>query len=224
MELILLPLGFLYFLLFVFVLLDFLCFLVEGGHIWLARSPFVRYVVMIFTNLYVIYFEVCGGFFGSERPLYSPGQRSSIYVLLGLGMVAYSYCMHRKRLASPVVEVTVNCLLLISACLYGSFSIETGSAWLWVICPLPALLVFIMMLWQNHTQAVEELSSLCGSGELPLSESRTTQFCWFLLHQKIRRKFPVLLILCLLFLSCVVGSLLLFDQKSDLLVKAVTEI
>lgn len=212
MEILLIPLGLLYLLLFLFVILDFLCFLFEGGRIWIGKTPLVKYIIIIFTNLYFFYTGV-----GRD-------QRLSLYVVLILGMAAHLYCMHRKSLAPPVIEVIVNCLLLLGAGLYGSFFIQTGNMWLGAICPLPAMLLFIMMLWENHAQAETELGTLGAWGELPLSESRTTQFCWFLLQQRIRKKFPVLVMLCLPLLLFVVAVLLLFDQKADLLVRAFTEI
>ena len=224
MELLLLPLGLLYLLLFLFVLLDFLCFLFEGGRIWIGKTPLVKYIIILFTNLYFFYTDVSGASIGDHWEPFSPDQRLSVYVVLVLGMAAHLYCMHRKNLAPPVMEVIVNCLLVLGAGLYGSFFIQQGNRWLSAVCPLPAMLLFIMMLWENHTKAVNELGTLCTCGELPLSKSWTTQFCWFLLQQKVRTKFPVLLMLCLPLLLCVVAVLLLFDQKSDLLVRVFTEI
>jgi len=211
-EIFLLFMGLVYLLLFLFVILDFLCFLFEGDRIWIGRTLLVRYIILLSTNLY----------FYCTKP-FSPDQRVSVCVLLVLGMAAYLYCIHRKSLAPPILEVIVNCLLLLGSGLYGSFAIQMGNMWLSVVCPLPAMLLFIMMLWDNHAKAVNELGALCEGGELPLSESWTTQFCWFLLQQKIRKKFPVLLMLCLPLLLCVVAVLLLFGQNSDLLVRVFTE-
>ncbi|HVU53740.1 MAG TPA: DUF6688 family protein [Puia sp.] len=217
--------GLIYLLLFVFVIVDFFASLAGGEPIRIARLLLARYIILAVTNLSFIHTDLaatnncCGGGWN----FLSPFHRLSVYVVLGLGMAAYFYCAHRKRLASPVVEIIVNCLLLAGVVLYVVFSIHMGETWLWLLGPLPAILLFVMMLMQNHRRAVTELEGLRDWGELPLSEGRVVQFCWFLLQQKAWKKFPVLLLLCLPLLLCVVAVLLLFGQKPDSLVKAFTE-
>jgi len=196
-----------------FVIVDFVYFIINGSHLWTAGMLLTAHILVPFTYLAVF----LSGLFDMDNSnnlvFLFPAYDLTVYILLGLSMISYFYCAYRKGLASPVMEIIVNCLLLVGIVLYIYFSILMKQAWEWIILPLPTLLLFIMTLLQNHKQAVNELGTLSAWGELPLSESRTTQFCWFLLQQKAWKKLPVLLVLCLPLMLYVVAIALLFNQE-----------
>ena len=218
-EVLFLPLGLVYLLVFVFVIADFIYYVTSGRRKVVLKWPVMGYIVVLFTGLMPLFSDLgvtndcCGGW-----AFLSPSHRLSVYVVLALGTYAYFYCAHRTKLASPVMEIIVNCLLLTEVVLYIFFCIQMDETWLWLICPLPAILLFVMILAKNHQRVMEEIER-----EPPLSANGVVQFCWFLLQQKAWTKFPALLVLCLPLLVCVAAILLLFGQKPDSLVRAFTD-
>lgn len=145
----------------------------------------------------------------------SPSHRLSVLVLWFLSSLAFVYSSCRKRIISPVIEVLVNCCLLMGLPLI--FFLCLQFYYLLVIW-VPLTLMFVLVLVENHTLALEELrgqDNKEGKGLLKL--------CRKIISLPAFVKFPLLLILCLPVLLVCVSILLLFGQQPDSMVRAFTD-
>jgi hypothetical protein len=158
----------------------------------------------------------------SDSAIFSPGHRLSIAVVAGLSVAALFYSSRRKRLAPPLLEVIVNCLLILGIILDVAGGIQLGSKdiqWIiWVLGILPIAFQFLFALADNHGLALES-----GLDEEAPGEHRGMTLCRKLLCSPSWTKFPLLLLLCLPLLTLLAAALLVFGQKPDSLVRAFTD-
>jgi len=153
----------------------------------------------------------------NDTAIFSPAHRLSVLTLISLSVLAYFYCSWRKGMASPLLEILVNCLLIIGivmSCFIG-WQIGTWPGGPFIILP-PNLLV-ILVLIKNHKMALEHLQ-----------QQETSATGWLGLCRKIVllpgwKKVPVLLLLCAPVLLILIGVLLLFGQQPDSFVRAFTD-
>ncbi|HVW58907.1 MAG TPA: hypothetical protein VHC48_02690, partial [Puia sp.] len=113
---------------------DFLYFLVKGRRNTTLSSPgwalvlFPLAVLLLILGDSMTTNDCCGGW-----SILSPQHSLSVYVLISLCIVAYFYCVLRSRLAPPLLEVVVNCLLLTGVVLSLVFGIQDINGFSWVI-------------------------------------------------------------------------------------------
>ena len=154
--------------------------------------------------------------------LLSPDHRLSIIVLVFLCLVAFFYSSLRGRLAPPLLEVIVNCLLVAGLVTDIAVGIQAGAeedGWLnWVFGTLPVAFHFILVMADNHRLAMESLEQGVRG-----SESGLVAVCRKVVFLQPWKKFPLLLVLCLPVLLVLVGVLLLFGQKPDSMIRAFTD-
>src|SRR5579863_9213658 len=199
------------------VYIDFVCWMVSGER-YFAR--FQRIVDKLLIGLVVIGLTIdsqasndcCG-----DWSMLAPAHRLSLYALVLACVVAYIYSTIRKRLAPPLAEVVVNCLLLVAIPLIILIAIQGGYWQIWILCAIPLCMLAIMTLADNHQLA---LASIGEAGE---GESRAIEICRYLLYLPGWQKLPVLIVLCLPVLVSLIAILLLFGQKPDSLVRAFTD-
>jgi len=199
---------------------DFLYFLVKGRRSPMLSSPgwalghFGISVTLLQLSDSLATNDCCG-----DWSILAPRHSLSVYVLLLSCTVAYFYCTLRRKLAPPLMEVIVNCLLLTGIVLSLVFCIQVEIGIGWLILT-PHMLLLIMALIQNHQQIIKEMEQ---HNAPPLKSNGVVQFCWYLLRQPFIAKFPVLLVLCLPLLVCLSAILLLLGQQPDSLVRAFTD-
>lgn len=152
----------------------------------------------------------------NESAYFSPKHRLSAYVIIALCMIAYFYCTWRKRLAPPLMEVLVNCLLIIGIAFNALMIAHDPLPFTWLSGNVPIILLFTMRLARNHRafldQAIEHPARNLLEG-----------LCWKLLRAPVLAKFPLFMMLCLPLLALVAGVLMLFGQRPDALVRAFTD-
>ena len=144
----------------------------------------------------------------------SPSHRLSALVLWFLSLLAFVYSTYRKRIISPVIEVLVNCCLLMGLPLIFFWCVQSG--YLLVIW-VPLTLMFLLALVENHTLALEEVS---GQENV---DKGLLKLCRKIISLPAFVKFPLLVILCLPVLLVCVSILLLFGQQPDSMVRAFTD-
>ncbi len=158
--------------------------------------------------------DCCG-----NTPFFSPAHRTSLYVLIGLCMLAYLFSTFRKRILPPLPEVLVNLLLVLGVVLNGVMAIhqkDEDLGRMMALFHLPIILLFLMVLVRNHRLVLSQAEALQPRSML---EHR----CWQLLHAAPWTKFPLLLVLCVPVLAMLSGVLLLFGQKPDSFIRAFTD-
>jgi len=154
---------------------------------------------------------------------FSPAHRMTPYVIIVVWTLAYFYCAYRKKLAPPLIEVLVNCLLMTGIVMDVLITFQDGNWSFGLMCLLPQMAFVIYMLIRNHRWVHRDLEQRGFMSEVPVRASRPIQFCWYLLRQILAIKIPVLLILCIPVLVCIVAILQLFGQQPDSLVRAFTD-
>jgi hypothetical protein len=150
--------------------------------------------------------------------LFSPAHGLSIIFLVGLCLIAYFYSSYRRSLAPPIIEILINCLLIIGIVLNVFVSIQIGEWLIWLIGNVPVIMLFILMLINNHRLA---LASMEDPRDVKWGVLQS--FCRGLLYLKPLHKFPILLVLCLPVLVVLASFLLLFGQKPGSLIRAFTD-
>lgn len=152
----------------------------------------------------------------NESAYFSPEHRLSAYVVIALCMVAYFYCTWRKWLAPPLIEVLVNCLLIIGIAFNALMIAHDPLPFTWLSGNVPVILLFTMRLAYNHRAFLDQ------ANEHP-ARNMVEGLCWKLLRAPVLTKFPLFMVLCLPLLALIAGVLMLFGQRPDALVRAFTD-
>jgi hypothetical protein len=182
-------------------------FVVKGRHM-------VETVVMSYPLLY-IWLDMVGGY----HPTLAPAYRLTFDTLVMLCDAAYFYASYRKKLAWPLLEVIVNCLLLLGVLLDLALGIQIDFVPAWVFFILPVTTLFAGMLVDNH-----KLACRCGDGRISTEkEDPLITGCRRIVFLHPLLKFPVLLLACLPVLGVPAGALVLFGQRPDAIVRAFTD-
>lgn len=149
--------------------------------------------------------------------LFSPAHRLTVVVLILGSLAAYFYSSFRTRIAPPLLEVIVNCLLLIGLPLNIAVGIQ-GRWWVyWFFGHLPITMLYLITLMENHRKALENIDK---HGE---DDSWLIALCREIVYLPAWQKIPILLVLCLPVLAVLAGILLLFGQKPDSMIRAFTD-
>jgi hypothetical protein len=157
--------------------------------------------------------ECCG-----DSTAFSPQHQLTILTLVILCLIAYFYSSYRKNIASPIMEVFVNCLLALAIILNVLIAIQTKDT-LYAVCGnLPIIILGILMLAKN-----QQLFYAYAQKESFAPKNKFEQIALHILNLKPIQKFPLVLILCLPILVILSAILLLVGQKPDSIVRAFTD-
>ncbi|MCB1143797.1 MAG: hypothetical protein H7A24_17310 [Leptospiraceae bacterium] len=173
-------------------------------------------VLIIYPGLYLLFMDwgmkndCC-----DSSATFSPDHRLSIYVLIFLGEGSYFYSRYRKELSPPLIELILNCLLIIGVVLNGIIAIHLDLFFA-ILGNLPIILLFLLLMIENHRKLMEAFDS--GN----FSDSSN-----YLVHLILKKdfflKFPILLFLSVPVLLFISAVLYLFGQKPDSMISAFTE-
>lgn len=153
-----------------------------------------------------------------DSAVFSPAHRLSVYVLIILCLGAYFYSGIRRSIATPIVEVMINCLLLIGIVLNVFIAVQVKESILWIFGNLPIILILISMLVRNNYFYIDFYQQ---NNFQP--QNIYEQTAWQVLNLNAFQKFPILLFLCVPLLVVFIAFLLLFSQKPDSLIRAFTD-
>ena len=201
-----------------FAWLDFLKYLFTGETFYKSLTHVIETIIMLFA-LAVLLMDLdakndcCG-----DSATFAPGHTLTITVLVLLSLGAYFYSSYRKTIAPPILEIVVNCLLIIGFLLDLVVGIQEISSVTWIFGNGPIATYFLIMLAQNHKKAMESLDEEAG-----IHDSRFISLCRKLIFLHPLAKMPILLVLCLPVLIVLVWVLLLFGQKPDSIIRAFTD-
>jgi hypothetical protein len=157
--------------------------------------------------------DCCG-----ESAMFSPEHRLSPTVMILICLAAFFYSAYRKRLAPPLMEVIVNCFLVIGVVMdiIVGLQLREGECWYFGIIPVAGQ--FLLVLTENHFMALNCLSD----SEAP-AENYCINLCRRIVFSPAWQKIPLLILLCLPLLIVLVAVLLVFGQRPDSFVRAFTD-
>jgi hypothetical protein len=151
----------------------------------------------------------------TDSAIFSPQHRISVYIVILLCIIAFFYSRFRKSIASPILEILNNSVLVGGLILNVFISIHL-EAFFFIFGNLPIIILFLMMLLKNHCLFLDTTNQ-------PDQYSRLEKIAWKALRLKLFQKAPILLLICLPVTIVVIAFLLLFGQKPDSLVRAFTD-
>lgn len=149
----------------------------------------------------------------TDRFIIPHAKRIPVYGLIMLCLSAYFYSSSRKKIAHPVMEVVINCLLLIGVAENMLIAIRLGNAaGILSIC-MPAAMLLILMLVNNHRLLIFTLENLDSHVPEPAPRGRLFFTCLYLLRMRPVAKLLMLLTLCIPVLVVLTKVMLLSDGQ-----------
>ncbi|WP_153797336.1 DUF6688 domain-containing protein [Foetidibacter luteolus] len=149
--------------------------------------------------------------------LFAPKHAFSTFILIVLCIITYYYSSYRKKLATPILEVLVNTVLVIAIVLNVFIAIQINDIELALPGNLPIVCLYVLALANNQRAFIKYAS------HNKATRSRMEKICWSILQSKPLLKFPFLLVLCLPVLLLISSFLLLLGQEPDAFIRAFTE-
>lgn len=203
------------------LVVDFIWYLIKKRR--LLGTLFIRILeILSMIGIPLLYVSVmdfelendcCG-----DSATFSPNHRMSIYFLITLCLIAYFYSSYRTHIAPPILEITVNILLLIAIVVNILLLFHLNETWLGPIGNLPVILLCIHMLIKNHQLFLDYAQTMENNSKHGLEK-----IVWKILSLPPLSKVPVLLVLSLPLLVTLSAILLLFGQKPDSFIRAFTD-
>jgi len=174
---------------------------------------YIGIVPAIFLSTNETYNNCC-----SESAFFSPDHSLTIYFMIWMCIISYFYCSWRINTAPPLLELIINCLLLISIAVNLFIALHHNEKELSSTVHITILLLNILVLIKNQKLFIDE----SGLSEKNI-KSNIERLAWRVLHLNIFKKFPLLILICFPLLVLLGLFLLLFGQKPDSAIRAFTD-
>lgn len=149
---------------------------------------------------------------------FSPGHRITIYLLILLCIVAYGYSSFRRGLAPPLIELAINCFIVIGIILNIIIAIQIGEIFIWCLGNISIIALFLSQLYRNQQLILTEITPWGNQKNNSLAKVSIK-----ILKAKFFVKYPMLLGICLPLLLLLSVLLLVFGQKPDSAIRAFTD-
>lgn len=182
---------------------------------WLAEIT----GIFIGPSLFLIFFDGSTNDCCGITAFFSPGHRLTIYILLLLCVISYMYSTIRTTIAPPLLEVLVNCFLIIGLVLSVFIALHLQDEEYFWMLGIPAVFSFFLSrLINNHRLLISALV------ENELGEMHPiNRVSLALLKSNVFIKYPLLLLLTLPLLILLSLVLYVFGQRPDSVIRAFTE-
>lgn len=200
------------------VAIDFIAFLFRKKRLYPHAVNIILDVIIVVALplFFLIVVDEAKNDCCSDSAAFSPEHKLTMYVLIGVSVLAYFTSTLKKGLISPIVETLINSILLGGIILNIFIALQLKE--ILGLFNIPIILLFILELAKNQ-QKIAAYSLTFDYEAL----SQMEQFSWQLLNAKLFVKIPILLVLCLPILIAVSGFLMLFGQKPDSVIRAFTD-
>jgi len=149
---------------------------------------------------------------------FSVQHRFTIYLLMFFSGASYFYSSLRAGVAPPLVEIIINCFLVIGIALNILISLHHNEFIFFLAVNLPMILLLILMLLKNQRMAVGYLQNTER-----IYTNRVGKIAWKFLRLNVFIQIPLLAFLCLPLLFIITSILLLFGQRPDSFIRAFTD-
>ena len=153
----------------------------------------------------------------NDSAVFSPEHSISMYCWIGLISLAFFYSEWRRKLAPPLIEVIVNCLLIAGIVLNVMLGFHLEDMF-FVTGNLPIILLFLMALTTNQ----RKVQTLAAEGYYQ-TDGTVKTWAQKVLTTPALSKFPLLTVLCAPIIAIATAILMLFGQKADAVVRAFTD-
>lgn len=158
----------------------------------------------------------------SDSAVFSPGNRIGIYTLIIFYTGAYIITIFRENLLPPLSELVLNSFLILGLILNIIFckhftTIDEGYIW-WLFGNIPIIMLLLIVLTEKQKQLKEyfEENDVPANGFLG-------RISVFILKLQPVLKYPILAILLVPFIVLLSLFLILFGQRPDSIIKALTD-
>ena len=131
------------------VIFEFFYFMKQDRRLLRWGAVALEIMILVVPFILLRSYEVIMGMKIGEA-LFNPAYGWFMYVLIVLCQLAYFYCSLRKKMASLLWEVPVNCFLILGIALNIIIAIQMASLVGTLVICLPASLLFIQMLVNNY--------------------------------------------------------------------------
>ncbi len=200
--------------------IDFLGFLIKKKRIFgKFYTKVIEVAVVIGSPWFFLYIfdigldnDCC-----NDSAVFSPEHSSTIYFWIITCTIAYFYCSFRKQIAPPIIEVLTNCLLLLGIILNVFLAFHLEDFFI-ISGNLPIILMFIIVLIQNNSKAVDLFDE-----ENYNASNKLVVWSYQILTLPPVLKYSLLLVISLPILVVAGAILLLFGQKPDSAIRAFTD-
>jgi hypothetical protein len=173
-------------------------------------------VMVLYPMFYLLVIDEPSNDCCSDSAVFSPDHRLSIYLIIIFSHLAYFYSLLKDDVASPVLEVLMNLLLLIGLIFNIFLAIHIASPIL-LIGSIPVFNSFLLQLFLNHQRLKE--SAVPNYDRLPQWEKQA----WNILYLQSLQKYPLLFILIAPFWVIFSSILLLLGQQPDSVIRSFTD-
>lgn len=210
----------LFFIPAVLAYIDFLCFFAAGRRLFHKILVHINevFVLIIIPFMYANFGaknQCCGD--SLDTATFSPNHQLTMGVLIVLCLSSYLYCSYRKEIATPIVEVLLNTLLVLGIILNVFIAIHAKESWLIFGGAIPVILYGLLALVKNQQLFISTVRKELNT------DKKFEIIAFKILNLNPIFKYPVFLILCLPLMIVLSTILLLFGQKPDSVVRAFTE-
>jgi hypothetical protein len=206
------------FLLIVILSIDMIAFIIRGKSIIpIVIIRIIEIISLIILPYIYVTANTTNDCCGDSTP-FSPQHQLTILSIVSLCLIAYFYSSYRKVIAAPIVEILVNCLLLIGIVLNIFIAIQTKSIFYAACGNIPIIILGILMLAKN-----QQLFYTYTQTQAFIPKHKFEKIAWQILNLNPIQKFPLVLLLCLPILVILSSILLLVGQKPDSIVRAFTD-
>lgn len=178
------------------VIIDFFYFMGRDKRLLRWGTAVLEVMILVVPLVLLRVFEIESRLKPGEA-LFDPAYGGFIYLLIVLCQLIYFYCSFRKRVCSPLPEVIINCFLLTGVILNMMIAVRIASLPGIVGICLPAALLFVLMLVNNHRSLMYTLEDVDTDIPEPARRGRLSSICLYLLQMQPVGKLLLLMTLCL---------------------------
>jgi hypothetical protein len=221
----LLPFFLLIIILFIFVVYNFLYFLINGKI--KTRKILFRAIELWALVIVPIYFLSLSDFGQendccSDSALFSPGHRIGIYCLITAYTISYIISMFRKEVFPPIAELFVNAFLILGVIINVILCIHINGEELgflfWFFGNIPIVMLLLIRLAENQ-KLLKQHIQINGL----TSNNVAGKICESVLQLEPISKYSILILLLIPVVILLSLFLLIFGQKLDSIIKAFTD-
>lgn len=149
---------------------------------------------------------------------FSPDHKLTVYIAIGLCVLAYFYSSIKMRPPAPVVNILVNCFLLLGFMLNIFVAIQVKEFIFWGIGNVSIGILILFQILENHRKSIESLKDFEWQ-----RDSVAGRVLWNFTSMDLYLKIPILILLLIPVLVILSSILLIVGQKPDSFIRAFTD-
>ena len=200
----------------IIIIIDFLGFLLNNDR-FINKIVFrIAEVWSVIVLPYFYMFQFDKNDCCEDTAAFSPDHVLSLFVVVVLCQCVYFYSSYRQKIATPLLEVVINAMLLLGFILNCVVAQHVNEIVQISAGNLPVTLLFIMALTKNQRLFIDQTKNFVvqnGSEELGIA----------ILNLKPLLRYPILFVICIPILFIIISLLLLVGQKPDSMIRAFTD-